>query len=163
MALDISGGLFQQSDVRETPASTSSANAFSFDTDDFTDTLGAISLKNITSGTYTPTVTEIANIEGAMTGQLCQYLRVGSVVTVSGKIGVWITNDATQTQWRMSLPVASTFSAVENCGGTGADEHESQVIAIYADTTNNEALFDYFAASETGTNYKYFSFTYRII
>lgn len=49
MALELPGGLFSQEDVRETPVSTAEANAFSFDTDDFTDTLGAISLKNKTS------------------------------------------------------------------------------------------------------------------
>lgn len=47
MVLEISGKILGQEDVRETPASD--VNAFSFDTDDFTNTAGAISLKNKTS------------------------------------------------------------------------------------------------------------------
>ena len=46
MVLEIPGKILGQEDVRETPAS---AGAFSFDTDDFTDTAGLISLKNKTS------------------------------------------------------------------------------------------------------------------
>jgi hypothetical protein len=49
MVLEIPGKILGQDDVRETPASTAEANAFTFDTDDFTDTAGAISLKNKTS------------------------------------------------------------------------------------------------------------------
>ena len=46
MVLEIPGKILGQEDVRETPAS---AGAFSFDTNDFTDTAGLISLKNKTS------------------------------------------------------------------------------------------------------------------
>ena len=49
MVLEISGGLFGQNDVRETPASSSSANAFIFNTTDFLDDAGNVSLKNKTS------------------------------------------------------------------------------------------------------------------
>ena len=97
MVLDIPGKLLGQSDVRETPASSSSANAFTFDTDDFTNVVGAISLKNKTSyltvpptafTTATPDVDDVSIDVGEIISNAASiqfrapaYLPNGAVVT----------------------------------------------------------------------------------
>ena len=119
----------------------------------------------LAQGTYTPTLTGVTNVSST-TAFTCQYMRVGSVVTVSGKISVTPTSNNTQTILGVSLPIASNFAAEENCGGlahtinnTDADQHGA---SIYADATNNRATFDYYETHGVGDNFT-FTFTYRII
>ena len=117
---------------------------------------------NLYSGTYTPTLTNVANI-GASTAYLCQYFRVGDVVTVSGKVDIDPTTSGTSTQLGISLPVASNFSANQNCAGTAYTTGLSgEGAAIIADTVNDRAQMQWNTASTTNRAY-YFSFTYRII
>lgn len=117
---------------------------------------------NITSGTYTPTVTNVANLDGT-TAYECQYLRVGNVITVSGRVDVNPTLTATATQLGISLPVASNFGALEDCAGTAfAPAIASQGAGIFADTANDRAMFQYVAGDVTNQAF-YFTFTYGII
>lgn len=129
---------------------------------DFLDGSGAFSVPGGTSGTYTPTLTNVSNLD-ASTAFLCQYLRVGSVVTVSGQVNMDATIPATLTELRMSLPIASNLGAATNLGGTAfANNVAGLGAAIYADSANDAALFSY-ASSDTNDRAFFFSFTYRII
>jgi len=117
------------------------------------------------SGTYTPTLTGVTNVTST-TAFTCQYMRVGNVVTVSGKLSVTATANNSQTVLGISLPIASNFAADENCGGlahtinnTAADQHGA---SIYADATNNRATFDYYETHGSADDFT-FTFTYRII
>lgn len=114
-------------------------------------------------GTYTPTCTATANLD-SVSASACQYLRVGNVVIVSGKINVDATTSGNLTQFRVSLPISSTFGNDHECGGGGAEKTTSTQPActIFADTSNNEASFIYRAGSATAASL-YFSFTYQII
>lgn len=115
----------------------------------------------LASGTYTPTLTNVTNIS-ASTAYVCQYMRVGSVVTVSGKVDIDATS-AGAVELGMSLPIASNFSAEENCGGVAScDSSGEDPMAIFADFTNDRATFQ---ANKTGTSNHghHFTFTYRII
>lgn len=78
----------------------------------------------ITSGTYTPTIINSANISD-MTILEAQYLRVGSTVTVSGQfLGTPTTN--TDNQVTLSIPIASSIASREDLSGTvsnGSQDH----------------------------------------
>jgi hypothetical protein len=117
---------------------------------------------NVFSGTYTPSLTNTTNI-AASTASLCQYMRVGDVVTVSGTVAI----DPTATGrivMGMSLPIASNFSGAANCGGTfvGSAVTTDNAGAVIADATNDRATFDGVVADAANRTYG-FSFTYRVI
>ena len=113
----------------------------------------------ITSGTYTPTLTNTTNID-ASTAFQCQYIRVGSVVTVSGRVEVDATA-AAATVLGISLPIASDLGANTNCAGViaraGANAGE-----IHARPANDRAEASWTASVTTNAAY-YFTFTYLII
>lgn len=116
----------------------------------------------IVSGTYTPTLTNVANLDSS-TAYACQYLRVGYSVTVSGRVDINPTLAATTTQLGISLPVASDFASSNECGGTAAASGiAGQVAAIRADAANNRAEL-VFTAGDVTDQPMYFSFTYTVI
>lgn len=117
---------------------------------------------NVFSGTYTPTLTNTTNIASS-TAAACQYMRVGSVVTVSGTVTI----DPTATGrivMGFTLPIASNFSAANQCGGTFASSGTTTVNvgSVAADSTNDVATFDGVVA-DTASRVYAFSFTYRVI
>jgi len=115
----------------------------------------------IESGTYTPTVAGLANVD-ATTANECQYMRVGNVVTVSGRIQVDATASGTLTTVRCSLPIASTFTNEWNLGGAGsykATFSTNVIFSIYAGS--NYAEFRCYPTT-TGNMLVPFSFTYQI-
>jgi hypothetical protein len=117
---------------------------------------------NLTSGTYTPTLTNVANLD-ASTAYGCQWSRVGSVVTVSGRVSVDPTLAATSTQLGLSLPVASNFTGAEQCAGAAfAPGVAGQGAAILADTANDRAQLQFVAGDVTNQD-MYFSFTYIVL
>lgn len=71
----------------------------------------------MTGGTYTPTITGIANVIGT-TAFTCQYSRDRTTVTVSGRVDIQATAANTLTKTQISLPIASNFGASGNCGGS---------------------------------------------
>jgi len=68
-------------------------------------------------GTYTPTLTNGANVD-ASTAYLCQYFRVGNMVTVSGQMDI-NTNSTGASAISMTPPIASAFTNTIQGGGTG--------------------------------------------
>ncbi len=140
--------------------------AFAFD-----DTLAAPTVFNGTSwtptsvltlaaGTYTPTLFNVTNV-AASTAYACQYMRVGSVVNVSGKVDVDPTLVAA-TVLGISLPIASILSAAEKCAGIAASNSiASEVAAIDGDTVNNRAQMDWITTS-LANHAMYFEFQYLI-
>lgn len=119
-----------------------------------------------TNGTYTPTVTSVANLTGTPSAT-AQFIRVGNTVTVSGTItGIQGTAAAdTSTSLRMSLPLPSNIATVADAGGAGAFytvASRGNACAIYADTTNKQALFNWASKTTSGSQAMSFSFTYRI-
>lgn len=115
----------------------------------------------LTSGTYTPTLSNTTNLD-ASTAYTCQYLRVGSVVTVSGKVSIDPTA-AGLVELGITLPIASNFTAQEQLGGSGSfSTIGSRSAAILADTTNDRALLSY-VGTDTTNQPLYFTFTYQII
>ena len=118
----------------------------------------------IYSGTYTPTLTTVANLSGTHTAYECQYLRVGKTVTVSGRCLVsTITAGTTLTKLRVSLPIASAFTQNYQLAGTlGDDAFDPGVIK--SDSTNDEAEFSWYPSGTASTNkILWFHFTYQIL
>lgn len=118
---------------------------------------------NITgaAGTYTPTLTGVANVD-ATTAYACQYLRVASRVVVSGKLDVDPTAGATLTQVGISLPIASNIGAVEEVGGTSFCTSLVQGAAVRGDPTNDRAEMIFLSATNANAA-MYFIFMYKII
>lgn len=118
---------------------------------------------NVYSGTYTPTLTNTTNV-AASTAYACQYMRVGNVVTVSGRVNIDATTTATNTTLGVSLPVASNFAAAQNAGGTFSPSSAAQSVSgvIFADSTNDRASFRILIDSAAAADY-YFTFTYQVI
>ena len=118
----------------------------------------------LSNGTYTPTLTSVANV-AASTANVCQWLRVGNTVTVSGSVAVTATAVNTDTEIGISIPVASNFAGGANLGGTGASTSAGtlgQSGAMLADATNDRARF--LLRPTVGTSMIYgFSFTYQVI
>ena len=111
---------------------------------------------------YTPTLTNVANLDGS-TAYSCQYLRVGSVVTVSGQVDLDPTTTLTDTQLGISLPIASNFANANECAGSGsAPAIAAMTVAILGDVANNRATLQ-FKATDVTSQPVFFSFTYRII
>lgn len=117
--------------------------------------------KEITSGHYVPTLTNVTNVS-ASTSYRSQWMRVGSVVTVSGKVDVDATL-AVATELGISLPITSNISAEENCAGTAsASAVASQSAAIVGDATNNRAAMKWIAA-DLANRSMFFTFTYLLL
>ena len=123
---------------------------------------GNLSAANLLSGTYTPTLDNTTNIS-ASTAYACQYMRVGSVVTVSGKVDITATATGL-IALGMTIPVASNFASNGQCGGAGVQASDStgQAGCFTADSTNDRATFYANVASTSGRTW-FFSFTYQII
>lgn len=112
------------------------------------------------SSTYTPTLTNVANLDSS-TAYLCHYLRVGSEVTVAGLVDVNPTA-AADTRLGISLPIASNFANLQDCAGTASNFTIQQQAGIGADVANDRAELR-FLANDTNDRSMTFHFTYRII
>jgi hypothetical protein len=114
----------------------------------------------LASGTYTPTLTNVANVT-TNSALSCQYMRVGDTVTVSGRVDVTATANATLTKILLSLPVASNFTNSSHLGGTAASNGTTMIGYFSADTGSDEALLS-FTSNSTANRSFWFNFTYRI-
>lgn len=117
----------------------------------------------IASGTYTPTLTNTTNV-AASTAYECQWMRVGNVVTVSGKIDIDPTA-AGNTVLGLSLPIASNLGAAEDLAGVGFNPATAgEGLAILGDAVNDRATLQFIAiAAALGNLSYYFTFTYEVI
>lgn len=123
-------------------------------------TVSGLALTDLTSDTYTPTLTNTTNVDSS-TAYVCQYLRVGSVVHVSGAVGINPTATG-DTLIGMSLPVASGIANSENLGGTAVCNGIDQYGLLFGDTANDRASLR-FIATDTNSRDFWFTFSYRVI
>lgn len=118
----------------------------------------------IQSGTYTPTVSNTVNLD-ANTPRLCQWLRVGNVVSVSGGINIDPTSNGIETNYQLSLPVASNFAQVWECAGSVAADNQNNNLAngyIKANVANNTAEVHHFTQGLPAVEAR-FHFQYLIV
>ena len=120
------------------------------------------SLPTLTSGTYTPTLTNVSNIDSS-TANVCQYQRVGSIVTVFGSASV-DASAAASFSLGVSLPIASNFAAATDANGVAAYSNVGSDGGgrISADTTNDRVTLVCISPSTSAITF-YFSFSYTVI
>jgi hypothetical protein len=116
----------------------------------------------VTSGTYTPTLTNGTNVAASTSAQ-CQYIRVGNVVTVSGAIFVDPTAGAASTIIDISLPIASALSIHSNLAGGGSSSANGSPLNIQAQTVTDTARVLYLADAGGGNVEMTFTFTYVVL
>lgn len=120
-------------------------------------------IPGLTSGTWTPTVSGVSNINSA-TASSGQYVQVGTVVACSVKID--ITNfSAIQAKLGVSLPVSSNLASQGDLAGTAnplASTTGYNPGVVYADTVNKRAEIAYVAQGTTSTSW-FLTFTYRVL
>lgn len=115
----------------------------------------------IASGTYTPTLFNTTNISASV-AYACQWMRVGNVVTVSGKVDV-TTTATVATLLGISLPIASALTAAEQCAGTAAaTQYAGESAAIIGDAANDRASMSWITVV-AGNHNMFFTFTYVIL
>jgi len=119
---------------------------------------GVRAMLGLDFGTYTPVISNISNLSPVV-ASVAQWLRIGNVVTVSGKLVVDAIA-AAAASLQMSLPVASNFTAEEQCGGTASTGAETA--AIGADSGTDLAFMDWVAVNTAAVAMRY-TFTYQIL
>jgi hypothetical protein len=117
---------------------------------------------NLASSVYTPTRSAEANLDANVTPTQAQYMRVGSVVTVSGRFTVDPTTTLTATSFEFTLPVASNIGAVEDCAGCATCATVTESAAISGSVANNTAVFSWTAIGTSSQTWSY-TYSYRII
>jgi hypothetical protein len=115
------------------------------------------------SGTYTPTFAGVTNITGTPSGT-AQWTRVGNVVTVSGSVQVDPTTASTASAFTSTLPIASTFGANADLGGTAVrDNNTATNITASIRGSSTLARFDFFCDTNTNSEAWYYTFTYEVL
>jgi hypothetical protein len=118
----------------------------------------------LTSGTYTPTLTNGLNC-AASTPRVTQYYRVGKMVTVFGNLDADPTAGSSNTGLLVSLPIASNFANGFELGGNGTVHDSTQDragVSITGDTINDQAAFAWFSPDNTNRTIS-FIFSYQVI
>jgi hypothetical protein len=125
---------------------------------------GSIVGSTVVSGTYTPTITAVTLVSATTSTAVFQYLRIGNVVTVSGRIESMTVTGATN-EVGISLPVASDLATTTQLAGSGVSDpsggYSSVSFCIIGDTTNNRAKM--ISSNGSGTFGVAVSFTYLVV
>lgn len=123
---------------------------------------GNLSAANLLSGTYTPTITAVANVASSSV-TAAAYTRVGDMVTVYGRLTITATAANTNTQFRLTLPIAVDLTVNQALAGVGASIEAGTYgngVGITGDSTNDQADFRMRPVNTTSTAYSY-TFSYR--
>jgi hypothetical protein len=109
--------------------------------------------------TYTATLTNNVNVASATAQVATRYWIDGDFVLVEGIVDVTPTASG-QTQLRISLPIASNFTAGNECVGS-ATTITGIAAAIYASPTTDTAFLEFVAPSTTTQRF-YIQFRYKV-
>lgn len=124
--------------------------------------IGGGSGPTVSSGIYTPILTNIANLTSS-TAYVCQYLQVGNVITVSGQVNITPTVSVRSTQLGISLPIASAFVMTGQCGGSAYSQNiAAQGASIIGNVSTGTATMEWQSLDITSQSMS-FSFTYLIV
>lgn len=112
------------------------------------------------SNFWTPTLTNNTNISSS-TAYLCKYMRVGDVVTCSGKVTVDPTA-AGLCELSITLPIASATSVDYEVAGTGACAEVAGFCAAIKGVPASDVAMLTWTAVDTASRDVFFHFTYSI-
>lgn len=124
------------------------------------------SIPTLAHGTYTPTLTNQTNV-GSSVAYISQYSRVGNTVTVSGKVDITCIANSTVTELRLSLPIATVFTADQQLAGVAnpGDVVGAGASGAYcrAELGGSTCRLRYVCGTNATTSRTwFFHFTYRI-
>lgn len=123
---------------------------------------GIINDSGLAAGTYAPTRSAESNLDSNVSPTNAQYMRVGGVITVSGRFTADPTG-AGAASFQLSVPIASTFSSGEHLSGVAfSGGIAGQGAEIKANTTNHTAQFNWIAVDTSSKDWSY-TYTYRVI
>jgi hypothetical protein len=97
----------------------------------------------LTSGTYTPTVTAVTNVDSASADADFMYTRVGNIVQGYGSVSIDPTAGSGTTRIEISLPIASNFAAATDAVGGGSAQVTNTTGSIAADTTDDRLALQF--------------------
>lgn len=129
--------------------------------------LATTSIPVLATGTYTPTLSSLANCTSA-TASVAQWMQLGNVVTVSGSIQLTPANTTSVFLLYMSIPVVANFLAASSkAGGVASRSNGNTSIAcigaINADSAGSQNVIVTFSKAEAATaDTYYYTYTYRI-
>lgn len=152
-ARDVDGGIWK------TFATMTANNTPTFDFDASV-TIGG---KLITSGfVASPAITNVTNVASS-TIQDQQWMRIGSVINVSGRLTIDPTSASIATEVGVALPVSSTTNLFAYVSGVA---HSSNSVSLgggcEADITNNRMAIRYINTTDVASKTWFYNFTYRI-
>lgn len=118
----------------------------------------------IASGTYTPTLTSVLNVTST-SARVCNWLRVGNIVHVSGQCEIDPTTGLSQTQVDISLPIASALSATAQLSGAGAATNNSPGAFgnILGNSGSDRASLFFWAPSSPPNDLWSWAFSYEVL
>lgn len=127
---------------------------------------GAIAYSSLTgaltqgAGTYTPTLSNTTNVASSSVSGTWQYLRLGSICTVSGALTIDPTSTGS-TVVGITLPIASNFTTSNQASGNATNPSASQFGSIISDTSDIVTLN--FTASSAANAFWRVMFMYEIL
>lgn len=129
------------------------------------DLTGTPTVPTLDSGKYTPTITNVANAS-SITGYEARYIRVGSIVSVTGRFDATVTSGSgTATEIGISLPIASNLASTDDLAGV-FQIHLSlgggAIVVVEADITNDRAKIRFNSSGSGATTFVY-AYSYEII
>jgi hypothetical protein len=104
---------------------------------------GTVTIAGITSGTYSPTVTAVTNVDSASADADFMYTRVGNMVQGYGSVSIDPTAGSGTTRIEISLPIASNFAAATDAVGGGSAQVTNTTGSIAADTTDDRLALQF--------------------
>lgn len=115
----------------------------------------------LASGTYTPTLADVVNTT-VRTPEVCDYVRVGDTVTVSGSATVTAAG-AGITAFTISIPFASNFTTIHQANGAGSlNTVSGGNVSLFSNIAADTAQANYVSGG-AGSQIVSFIFQYRII
>lgn len=114
----------------------------------------------IASGTYTPTLSNVFNVASS-TAFSCQWVRVGNVVTVSGRVDFSVTTILIDTALNLTIPIASALTADGQLTGTFCSSDAYG--ACSTDFTGDKAYLITKNVPTTASRQYYFTLMYLIL
>lgn len=116
----------------------------------------------LASGTYTPVASNLTDLVN-LTMYQAQYMRVGSIVTVSGAFEAEVFDQLFKSTFDITLPIASNLASSEDlagvCSGSQNIPTSGRILGNGGSSTASVSIL-----GETGVDITYaYTFTYQII
>ncbi|MFA6072162.1 MAG: hypothetical protein WC810_26655, partial [Janthinobacterium sp.] len=125
-------------------------------------TLGINGVANsVTSGTYTPTLTNGTNVS-ASSPIKGHYIRVGNEVTTTVSFSYTVTSGSVGSAIDISIPIASNFNATGDLVGDGQTQGNAGNVFAYENATDDRATVTFLPTAVGGSGTMNVTFIYTV-